>query len=128
MKILRWIVAFPIILICVVFAVANREMVRFELWPLPFSADLPLYLAVLGTFVIGLIVGLAFAYMAGHSKRVMARQEHRRAVMLDHENAGLRAQLESAKAAASAVPALPAAPAPGTALANAAPPLLPPAA
>lgn len=104
MRLLGWLLALPVSLLAVVFAVANRNGVRLELWPLPWSLELPVYLAVLGPLVLGLVLGGAIAWIAGHGARASARLHRRRAESLERQLA--------AAGAADPTPAAPALPPP----------------
>jgi len=85
LRILGWLLALPIALLIVVFAVANRHDVRLELWPLPWVLDLPVYLAVLGALVKGIVIGLLVAWLAGTGARRRAREHKRRADSLQRQ-------------------------------------------
>ena len=58
MRLLGRILTVPIAALLVAFAVVNRHPISLDLWPLPWSIDVPAYLAVLGGAVIGLVVGV----------------------------------------------------------------------
>ncbi|MDA8230816.1 MAG: LapA family protein [Magnetospirillum sp.] len=79
MRALGWIVAVAIALLSIVFAVSNRQPVALELWPLPWSLTLPLYLAVFGALVLGMAVGAVAAWASGRGTRRRARDQKRRA-------------------------------------------------
>ncbi len=81
MRLIGWLLALPVSLLAAVFAVANRHDLRLQLWPLPWSLDLPVYLAVLGPLVLG---GLA-VWVAGHRTRAAARHHRRRAESLERQ-------------------------------------------
>src|SRR5277367_3691809 len=57
MKFLWWIVLALAALLLILFAVSNREMVSVGLWPLPVLVEMPLYLVVLGTLILGFVLG-----------------------------------------------------------------------
>ncbi len=97
MRLIGWLLALPVALLSAVFAVANRHDLRLQLWPLPWSLDLPVYLAVLGPLVLGMLVGGAAVWLAGHRARAAARHHRRRAESLERQLA----------AAGSATPQLP---------------------
>lgn len=59
----------PVALAVVVFALANRQLVTIDLWPLPFAVDLPVYLAVLGALALGLLVGGSVQRVSGAGRR-----------------------------------------------------------
>lgn len=92
MRILGWIVAFPLIVLAMVFAVANRQSVRLDLWPLPWGVDLPAYLAVLGALVLGIVIGIVAMWLSGHGARVSARTNRRRAQSLERQLEAERAR------------------------------------
>ena len=50
-----------IIGIIAVFAVANREGTKVDFSPFPFTAELPLYMIVLGGISVGLIIGVSLS-------------------------------------------------------------------
>lgn len=78
MKLIRWIIGLPLAAIAIIFAVSNRQMVTVELWPLPWTADLPLYLLSLGTIAVGVVIGGIFAWASGSHRRAQSRSEKRR--------------------------------------------------
>lgn len=100
MRLIGWLLALPLSLLAVVFAVANRHDLRLELWPLPWSLELPVYLAVLGPLVLGMILGGLVLWLAGHGSRAAARHHRRRAESLER-------QLAATGTAAASSPALP---------------------
>ncbi len=69
--------------LAVVFALANREVVTVNLWPLPFDKPMPLYIAILGAVALGLILGAAAAWPAREKMRRRARAGERRAAALE---------------------------------------------
>ena len=70
-------------ILAVVFALANREVVTVNLWPLPFDKPMPLYIAILGAVALGLILGAAASWPARERMRRRARAGERRAVALE---------------------------------------------
>jgi putative membrane protein len=108
LRILGWLLALPLIVLAVVFAVANRHDVRLELWPFPWMLDLPVYLAVLGALLAGILIGAIAMWLSGHRTRMNARQQRRRADSLERQLEAARAEAEAAKAALAAPPQTPA--------------------
>ena len=92
MKVLRWIVFALAALVLILFAVSNRQSVTIALWPLPDRAELPLYLLVLGTLLIGFVVGELIAWTGGWRWRREARQSRDRIAALEQELAAERAR------------------------------------
>ncbi len=92
---LRWffsvLIAAPFALLVVLFAVSNRDTVTVKLFPLPFALDMPLYLAVTATLMLGVLAGAVLAWLMGHRARRTARLERKRAQQLEKELAEVRA-------------------------------------
>jgi uncharacterized integral membrane protein len=84
-RVVAWIVGLPLAVVVVVFAVANRQTVELDLWPLPYSIDLPIYLAVLVPLLLGLLLGAAFMLPPLVAARRRARHERRRAESLERQ-------------------------------------------
>jgi uncharacterized integral membrane protein len=69
----------------ILFAVSNRETVSIGLWPLPFLADVPLYLLCFLSLLVGTLIGVAAAWIAGHRNRRELSARHRRIEALERE-------------------------------------------
>ncbi len=79
MRTLIRIVLASFIILFVTFAVANRETVTLNLWPLPFTASVPLFAGILGAFAVGLLIGTGFAVFSRQRLRMRVRSSERRA-------------------------------------------------
>ena len=88
---LAWLTGLPLMLLVVLFAVANRQTVALELWPLPGAVALPAYLAVLGALGLGLVVGAGAMALACLSACRRAGVEKRRAESLARQLAAAQA-------------------------------------
>jgi uncharacterized integral membrane protein len=97
-RLLAWLIGPPAAMLVATFAVANRQALTLELWPLPWSVELPTYLAVLGALMLGLVLGMAVMAGALVRARRRAGTERRRAQSLAR-------QLDAAEA--SGLPAIP---------------------
>ena len=71
-------------------------------WPFGFVLELPLYLALLGAAVLGVLIGTALTWHAGRSWRREARRRGRRIAALERELAATQARLPGAATAAPA--------------------------
>ena len=94
MRILSRAVFLVLAISLILFAVSNREAVSVEFWPLPFLADVPLYLLCFLSLVIGALIGAASAWMAGHHNRRELRARRRRIGALERELMATQSQLE----------------------------------
>lgn len=84
----------------VVFALANRGAVTLSLWPFPIDMQVPIYVAILGALVTGLIIGGAMSWFPKRRLRRYARTAERRAASLER-----RAAATPATPATTATPA-----------------------
>jgi uncharacterized integral membrane protein len=108
-KRLSWIWTLPLMVVAVIFAIANRESVMLDLWPLEISIQAPLFILVLGSVAVGLFAGgVAVWFSGGHTRR-QARAARRQVAELERELANLRHAYDK----------VPPAPVPGTAVAHA---------
>jgi putative membrane protein len=100
MKYLWWVVLAIVAIVLILFAISNRQTVSLSLWLLPGAAiEMPLYLLVLGTLLLGFIVGELTGWIGGWRWRREARRGRERIAMLEREIEAERAR----RAAATAV-------------------------
>src|SRR5579862_777170 len=85
MRFLFWIVLAVVALALILFAISNRQTVSVGLWPLPALVDLPLYLVLLGTLLVGFVVGELTAWIRGWRWRREARRSRERIATLERE-------------------------------------------
>ena len=93
MKIVSRVLFVLFLLLGVLIAVSNTERVELTLWPLPYSAAVPLYLLVLGVLLLGVLAGLGMGWWAGRHHRRRARKHGSEAARLDREVVRLREAL-----------------------------------
>ena len=96
MKLLFWIVVLVLAIVLGSFAASNRQSVALGLWPLPVVAELPLYIAMLGGLLVGMLLGAVATWAAGGRRRREARRRARRIAALERELAATRALLPDA--------------------------------
>lgn len=94
---LSWIVTIPITVVCVVFALANRQPVSLDLWPFEIGYEPPLFLLVLGCLLVGFLLGATVTWLAGGRTRDKARRAYYRAADLEREVNWLRRKLAQAE-------------------------------
>jgi uncharacterized integral membrane protein len=104
MRLLWWIVLVLVAVVLILFAISNRESVSLELWPLPAVVEMPLYLMMLGTLLIGFVVGELAAWVGSWRWRREARRSRDRIAMLERELAAERARSIASPVPVSAVP------------------------
>jgi uncharacterized integral membrane protein len=96
MKFLFWIIVLALLFVAGFFAVANREVVQIDLWPVT-QVAMPLYFALICTLALGFLLGALVAWWSGRTARMRARQAARRADALARERDALQAQLDAAR-------------------------------
>ena len=94
MRILYRAAFLVIAIVVILFAVSNRETVSVGFWPLPFLADVPLYLLCFLSLMIGALIGSAVAWTAGHHNRRELRARRRRIEALERELTATQSQLK----------------------------------
>lgn len=90
MRRFAWIVTLPVTLVIVVFAVANRQTVTIDLWPLEMSYSLPLFALVLICLLVGFLCGVVIMWLSAGKTRSRARESYYRASTLEREVAYLK--------------------------------------
>jgi len=95
-KLLFWTSIALLAAVLALFAASNREPVTLALWPLSFAIEAPLYVAVLGSVLLGFIFGALAAWTGGHRWRREVRRRGRRIAALEREVAATQAQLPGA--------------------------------
>jgi uncharacterized integral membrane protein len=66
---LSWIITLPITILAVMFALSNSGTVPVSLWWLWTTDDLPLYLLILGSLLLGFLLGAIVAWISGAARR-----------------------------------------------------------
>ncbi len=73
MRRLSWIITLPITVLAILFALSNSATTQVKMWPLPWVAELPLYLLILGCLLLGFLLGAVVAWISGASRRRRVR-------------------------------------------------------
>ena len=97
MKIIFWIFTLIVVIFTIDFVMTNNQAVTFGSWLLPWRAELPVGLAVLGAFALGLVIGGLLTWSTGGRARRRARLAERRVESLERELSGLVRRAESAE-------------------------------
>jgi uncharacterized integral membrane protein len=98
-----WILTLPLIVVVVIFAIANRESTTLDLWPFELSAQLPLFVILLACVVIGMVVGGVATWLSAAPVRRRARRARRQVAELERELGRLRQERDRAAQAATSV-------------------------
>lgn len=100
MKYLSWILTIPVTIVAVVFAVTNRAAATLNLWPLGITIEAPLFVLVLGSGLVGVVLGGVIAWLSAGRARQRAREARYRASDAERELGYLQRKLEREQSAA----------------------------
>src|ERR1700733_12697764 len=110
-RILSWIVAAPIVILVVVFAVSNLTQITLRLWPFPFDLTIPIALLTLVLLFVGFLLGAIVTWIGDRRRRRETRLLIRRVSELEQSLAAAQKQASEAEkklAELRAQPTLPA--------------------
>lgn len=85
MRILRWLLLPPAVVLGISVGASNRDIATLRLEPLPYAIDLPLYAVIFAAGFAGLLVGAAAMWWRDGSVRRRVRQERHKARDLEQE-------------------------------------------
>ena len=97
MKFVYWVFAAIMIVAAVLFALSNRQLVEFGIWPLPFVVEIPAYGFGLGAFAVGFFCGGFVIWLRAIGARTRAGMNARSAERLQRELDALQARDASYK-------------------------------
>ena len=89
---MRVLLAVPLLLILVVFALSNKQVVRLGLWPTDILVDVPVSLAVLGVAGLFFIAGAAMTWGAALALGSRARRAEANVRRLEAQMEAMRAR------------------------------------
>jgi uncharacterized integral membrane protein len=102
---MRILLAAPILLLLVLFALSNQQTVRLGIWPTDFAVDAPLSLTVLVAMAAAFVLGALTLWFSALAARRRARRAEYQARLLEAQVQQLQARLKTPPAAAPFVPA-----------------------
>ncbi|MBT3360528.1 MAG: LapA family protein [Rhodospirillales bacterium] len=98
MRLLSWIIMVPVALAVISFSVNNRGSITIDVWPAPYSVEVPIFAVVLVSVLGGMVIGAIIAWFSGGRTRSRARSNARRAKTAEREAVALREQASEAEA------------------------------
>ena len=90
MKFIRRLIAVVVLILLVVFSYANPGAVTVSLYPLPFAAEIPLFLIVIGMLIVGVVVGGIVTWPDMLRHRRLARRRRQRIEALEAKLAAMQ--------------------------------------
>ncbi len=97
LKILKLVILVPIFIVMVDFAVSNRRTVELTLWPLEYKAETPLYVLMIGIFIIAVVVCSLISFFSSASLKKELKQVKKERDKEKEESALLRERVENLK-------------------------------
>lgn len=92
-RILFWLITIPFLALAGAFAAANHEALTLKFWPFPLEVQVPVYVAVIGAFLLGLAVAALWFWAAGLGDRLAKRRLMRHERALEQETERLKREL-----------------------------------
>ena len=102
MKLFYWLLAMPLAVVTVLFAVSNMVVVDIRLWPLPGQQPVWLFIVGLVPLVVGFLAGGTVSWLGAGRTRGRARAAERAVRARDLEIEDLRARIKNAERQAAA--------------------------
>jgi uncharacterized integral membrane protein len=90
---MRLLIAFPILLLLVLFALSNTAPVRMQFWPTDYVLELPLSLAILGGMAIAFLLGGLVVWVSELGQRRRARRAEHTIRLLEAQVQELKGRL-----------------------------------
>ena len=90
---MRLLIALPLLLLLVLFALSNRQPVALHIWPTDYTATLPLSLAVLASMAIAFLAGGLLVWVSELVQRRRARRAEHTVRLLEAQVQELKARL-----------------------------------
>ena len=86
------LLAAPLLLFLLLFALSNREMVQVALWPTDWSIEMMLSIAVLGAAAMAFLFGALTVWVSEFGRRRRLRLAEQRVALLEDQIRALRAR------------------------------------
>ena len=93
LTLLKWLILIALVSVLLVFAVSNRHIISFSLYPLPYTAEFAAYFFVIAFFVLGYAVAWLTGVLKHWTDSTKLRQSTRRVHALENEVSGLKNSL-----------------------------------
>jgi lipopolysaccharide assembly protein A len=98
MNFIRWVVGACFIVLCVIFAISNRDLIDLQFWPFPYALPVQTGLAVLLPAFITFLLGGIWVSFGKTKLWSRARQAEKRIVQLEATLQDIEEQLQQTEA------------------------------
>ncbi len=99
---IRALIAAPFLLVFVLFALSNKTMTTFLLWPTDYAVTFPLSLAVFVAMGVAFVAGALVTWVSAVAARSRARRAEHRVRLLEAQVDELKARISIARSSAAA--------------------------
>ena len=93
MNFIRWVVGAFFIVVCVIFAISNRDLINLHFWPFPYAFTTQTGLAVLLPTFIAFLLGSVWVSFSKTKLWVRARETEKNVLQLEAALKDVREQL-----------------------------------
>jgi len=111
MGFIKLLIGLPILIIILIFAFVNNDLVTFNLWPFYFEVTVSLSVAIVFFILLGFLLGLLWMWLSYAPVRKALREQKKQNKKLNKEQrklaeqvSGLQTNLENIKAVHAAAP------------------------
>lgn len=111
MGLIKMLIGLPILIVILIFAFVNNDLVTFNLWPFYFEITVSLSVAIVFFVLLGFLLGLLWMWLSYAPVRKALRLQRKKNKKLSQEQrklteqvSGLQTNLETMKATQSAAP------------------------
>ena len=80
----------PFLLLLLLFALSNREMVQVALWPTDWSVDVMLSVVVLGAAAVAFLMGALTVWLSELARRARLRRAEQKVTLLEEQLRNLK--------------------------------------
>jgi uncharacterized integral membrane protein len=93
MRVLHLLIAVPLLLLLVLFALSNAAALTLRLWPTDYTLTLPASVVILGAMAVAFLAGAFVVWISELGRRRRARQADHSVKLLEDQVKALKAQL-----------------------------------
>jgi putative membrane protein len=90
---MRLLIALPLLLLLVLFALSNRQPVALRFWPTDYALVAPLSLSIIGAMAVAFLAGGLLVWISELAQRRRARRAEQTARLLEAQVQELKARL-----------------------------------
>lgn len=94
MKLIKFFLIFIISIIFIIFCVVNREVISLDLFPLPYSIRVPVFMLFLLSIAVGAIITGLMLNIQIFRMRHLVKNTRQRMQAVENENKSLRSERE----------------------------------